>query len=345
MPGKREGSRRLWIAWAGIGYSRSMSTSTAGTDALFTDGKRLMAEGQTEAGFTRLVEAAHGGHAEASHLVAMLVAADPSVPDQWQVALAYVGRAAKAGHRRARQTLALLAGDQAALAAIDRDEDLPMEAWHRLHDAITPDDWLRPLQPRVMRESPSIAVIDTLLPPALCGWIVRHAAPNLKRAQVYNGHDASAANSGQRTNSDMHFVFPDTDLALMFLARRICDHVGCDFHSLEDPSVLHYRPGQQFRRHFDYLDPAVPAFAQSLKKQGQRVWTLLVYLNDDYDGGETEFPLLKLKYKGGTGDALLFRNVDPAGAPDPNTLHAGLAPASGEKWLFSQWIRQRNRPG
>lgn len=309
--------------------------------ALFDEGKRLMTAGETEAGMLRLADAAHGGHGEAAHVIAMLVAADPSVDEQWPIALAYVGRAAKAGHRRARLTLALLAGDTETAAAIERGEDLPMQTWHRLHDAIAPADWLKPLQPRIVRESPHIAVIENMLPPALCAWIIRHAAPQLKRAQVYHGQDASGAESGQRTNSDMHFVFPDIDLALMFLARRITDRIGCDFRSLEDPSVLHYRPGQQFRPHFDYLDPAVPAFAKSLEKQGQRVWTLLIYLNDGFQDGQTFFPRLDYRFKGGVGDAILFRNVDAAGAPDPLTLHAGVAPGGGEKWLFSQWIRER----
>lgn len=318
-----------------------MSGTALDLDALFAEGKRLMAAGETEVGMTRLADAAHAGHAEAAHVIAMLVAADPTVPDQWPIAMAYVGRAAKAGHRRARQTLAFLAGDEEAAAAIECGEELPMEDWHRLHDAISPGDWLKPIQPRIVRETPHIAVIDKMLPPQLCRWIIRHAAPALKRAQVYNGLDASAANSGQRTNSDMHFVFPDIDLALMFLARRITDQIGCDFRSLEDPSVLHYQPGQQFRRHFDYLDPAVPAFAESLKKQGQRTWTLLIYLNDGFDEGHTSFPRLDYRFKGGVGDAVLFRNVDAAGAPDPLTLHAGMAPSGGEKWLFSQWIRDR----
>jgi hypothetical protein len=67
----------------------------------------------------------------------------------------------------------------------------------------------------------------------------------------------------------------------------------------------------------------------------------LIYLNDDFDGGETNFPLINRRFKGRKGDALFFRNVNDAGAPDIRTLHAGLAPTRGEKWLFSQWARRR----
>jgi hypothetical protein len=69
--------------------------------------------------------------------------------------------------------------------------------------------------------------------------------------------------------------------------------------------------------------------------------TFLTYLNDDYEGGETDFPRIGYRYKGRRGDALYFVNVDGAGAPDYRTVHAGLPPASGTKWLLSQWVRSR----
>jgi hypothetical protein len=105
--------------------------------------------------------------------------------------------------------------------------------------------------------------------------------------------------------------------------------------------VLHYEAGEQFAPHRDFLDPAVPGQAADFARRGQRIVTFLVYLNSDFEGGDTDFPILALAYKGGAGDALYFGNVDSAGVPDLRTLHAGLPPTSGEKWLFSQWVRDR----
>jgi len=68
--------------------------------------------------------------------------------------------------------------------------------------------------------------------------------------------------------------------------------------------------------------------------------TFLTYLNAGFEGGETAFPAAQLRYKGQAGDGVLFANLDPAGRPDRRTLHAGLPPTSGEKWILSQWIRQ-----
>ena len=94
----------------------------------------------------------------------------------------------------------------------------------------------------------------------------------------------------------------------------------------------------------DYLDTTQPGYAREVAERGQRVATFLLYLNDDYEGGETEFPFLGFRYKGKKGDALLFWNVTPSGAPDLNTRHAGTPPTSGEKWVLSQWLRQRPSP-
>jgi prolyl 4-hydroxylase len=111
--------------------------------------------------------------------------------------------------------------------------------------------------------------------------------------------------------------------------------------SLEMTAVLHYAPGQEFVPHFDFLDTDVPAYARDIAARGQRAATFLIYLNDDYEGGETEFPKLDWRCKGRKGDAILFWNLTPEGAPDERMLHAGLPPTKGEKWLLSQWLRQK----
>ena len=98
---------------------------------------------------------------------------------------------------------------------------------------------------------------------------------------------------------------------------------------------------QHFAPHFDFLDEQSPALAADIAARGQRIVTFLLYLNDDYAGGETAFPALGLHHRGRCGDALMFANVDLAQRPDPQTLHAGLPPQRGQKWVLSQWIRNR----
>jgi prolyl 4-hydroxylase len=127
----------------------------------------------------------------------------------------------------------------------------------------------------------------------------------------------------------------------MLLRQRIAATAGLAFGSLESPQILHYAVGQEFKPHVDFLDPNVPGYARDIEKRGQRAATFLIYLNDDYEGGETEFPLLGIRHKARKGEGLLFWNLDETHRPDSRMLHAGLPPARGEKWVLSQWLRDR----
>jgi prolyl 4-hydroxylase len=93
--------------------------------------------------------------------------------------------------------------------------------------------------------------------------------------------------------------------------------------------------------HHDFLDPTKPGLKANIALRGQRILTFLIYLNEEFEGGETEFPKAGISWRGATGDALAFSNVTLDQQPDPMTLHAGRPPTRGEKWIFSQWVRDR----
>jgi len=125
----------------------------------------------------------------------------------------------------------------------------------------------------------------------------------------------------------LHWLIEDP--AIQALNRRLAAASQTPYENAEPLLVLRYGRGQEYRRHFD----ALPGL------QNQRAKTALVYLNDEYSGGETEFPKLNIKVKGRRGDVLVFRNAASNGAPDPLSEHAGLPVTSGVKYLGSRWIR------
>lgn len=308
-------------------------------------GRRLMANpATTDQGMKLIVEAAHAGSGEASHLVSLMAALDSTMDERWTYALVYLGRAAKAGHLPSQKTLAFLAGDDTVADAIARGQVLQDSEWHRLHDTIDAAAWLATPAKRTVLAAPRIAVAEGLISPRMCDWIVARAAPRLERAQVYDPRDGKGRTAQARTNSEMRFDFDSLDLVLMFTAQRIAALTGFALRGMEPASVLHYLPGQEFRAHYDFLDPAIASYAAEIARTGQRVATLLIYLSDDFEGGETAFPECQFRFKGRKGDALFFYNVTPDGKPDRSSLHAGLAPSRGEKWLFSQWIRNKLFP-
>jgi prolyl 4-hydroxylase len=89
------------------------------------------------------------------------------------------------------------------------------------------------------------------------------------------------------------------------------------------------------------VNPRIPNYQTEIAQRGQRIITFLVYLNDDYEGGETDFPELGLRYHGAKCDGLFFTNALPDGEADLRMVHAGRPPKDNEKWLMSQFIRNR----
>ncbi|MGH6872527.1 MAG: 2OG-Fe(II) oxygenase [Rhizomicrobium sp.] len=271
--------------------------------------------------------AAEQGDADALHVCAALAAQDDVLPGNWDVALDFLTTSAASGSRLAQDELRLLAGQTG-------------DDWLDLRGAIEVPRWLASPVGKDISESPRIRTIANFAPPEVCDWLVARAQGRAKRARVYDPVTGGATVEEHRTNSAANFDIVDWDLPLVFLRHRIAREVSLPTHCLEHPMVLHYLVGQAFEPHYDFLDPAMPGPAREIAEKGQRVATFLLYLNEDYEGAETEFLELGIHHRGRKGDALLFWNLDANGAPDFRTRHAGRTPSQGEKWILSQWIRQ-----
>ena len=271
-------------------------------------------------GVAMIKSAAEKGDAEALHVCAMLAAQDIDLPDHWTVAFEYLAAAAAKGWEPARAQREFLGSAVSAEGAISM---------------------CQPAQVHDLFNSPRIGLIEQFAVPELCAWLIERARPHVSRAQVYDAATGGGRVEGARSNSAVAFNIAQSDMVLMLLRERIAATTQIARVGLDASSVLHYAPGECFEPHFDFLDPAVPAYAREIQTKGQRVATFLIYLNEEYEGGETDFPDLGWRFKGRKGDALLFWNLTPSGAPDIRARHTGLPPSSGEKWLFSQWLRQR----
>jgi hypothetical protein len=197
----------------------------------------------------------------------------------------------------------------------------------------------------VLSGDPRVWAFEGVASPAVCDWLIAQTRGRLKPATVYTAAGGLAVRS-ERNNSAVQLSVADADLVLLAVRERLAACAGLQVMHMDGPQVLHYAVGQQFVPHVDFFDPAIAAQAQEIAAAGQRVATGLLYLNDEgLQGGETDFPRLGLRHRGPRGDALVFFNVDAAGQSDRRTLHAGLAPTRGEKWVLSQWFRDRAPPG
>jgi prolyl 4-hydroxylase len=261
----------------------------------------------------RLIDAAaQQDDADALQLSAVLAA----LAGRWNEAFGLVRRAAK-GDTRAKAQLDVI-GDE-----FTNQLDIPRAA--------------------IPFDTPRVFTFESFLSPQACAWIIDKARPSLDAARVKNAERGGANSDAIRTNTGMGFSVVDTDLVIQLAHARIAAAIGVPVTHQEPTNILHYTSGQEYKPHFDFIDPGVAHFARELQTVGQRTVTFLIYLNDDYDGGATTFPRLGWSFKGKAGDALAFWNVTD-GRPDPRTLHAGTPTINGAKWLLSKWVRDRPLP-
>lgn len=297
-----------------------------------------------DAGIRLIVQAAQLGNAEACEVLAAYVAEGRLVPRDWMQAFDLLRRAAELGEPRSRRQLALLASDPAVAAEIASGSPAP-DVWTRARDAIDLEAWLRTPAGVTISASPRILVIENFLSPPVCDWLIERARGKLAPAEIYDQTGSGqGATSDARNNSNCILHPFEWDVVVALVRARIAAAAGSIPAHLEDLSVLHYGLGQRFTRHVDFIGPDFPGFADIVARQGQRVATALVCLNEDFEGGETGFPHLGLKWKGRRGEAIFFWNIDAFGQGDPRTEHAGRPPTSGQKWILSQFIRDKPWP-
>lgn len=270
-----------------------------------------------------LMKAAEEGNPEAITHLAHVQALGIYTPRDLDAALANLERAASLGWPNAQRELQLLARNGG-------------EDWRALHASIDLDALRKPTDRRVLLERPRVRVFEAFAKQSECDWLVALARGGLSPARVYHDQGATSEVHAGRTNSEAAYDLHASDVVLSVINDRVARATGIPIENFEIGQLLNYQPGQTFARHSDFLQPGM---REEIEARGQRVATFLIYLNEDYDAGETEFTEVNFKFKAHKGDALMFLNVDAEGAPDPMSLHAGLPPTRGEKWVLSLWLR------
>lgn len=301
------------------------------------------------AGFAEIEAAAYGdGDVSAIRLIALLRAFGLACARDWPRAVADIARVAAAGQARAGAEIAALGREALAAgsgqAARANADPLPLAALAAAAAAADPALW-RPREHAILLIRPRIDLFRDAAPAEWRGFVMRVAGPRLHAAHVRDRATGRRSLHPMRTNRTARIEIWDGDLVHYALAARIAAASGDPIERQEPPAILCYRPGEAYRRHFDFIDPDVPAFRRELAEQGQRIKTPLIYLNDAYEGGETSFPEADFAFRGRGGDLLIFRNTRPGGRPDRKSLHAGEPPISGEKWVLSTRIRTRSQLG
>jgi len=252
-----------------------------------------------------LRKAVEAGHAEAAAIEIALAANGTGAPADWDLAA-----------KRLEQASETFGGE------FKRQRDLLASALSFDADGC---------DVQTFSSRPSIRLFRQALTPQECAHIIEASRQYLEPAMVQDPVSGRLIPHPIRTSSAAVVGPTRATLPLYAVCRRVFGMIDIAFEQAESMTVLHYKPGQQFKAHLDTLPHT----------RNQRCATALIYLNAQYSGGETVFPKLNISVRGGQGDLLVFDNTQGDGLPDPLSLHSGDPVETGEKWLGSIWIRQR----
>jgi prolyl 4-hydroxylase len=192
-------------------------------------------------------------------------------------------------------------------------------------------DPTQPPQGRTLSEKPHLVYFQRAFTAEECDYLIEAAGPLFETATTVDERTGKLILNPVRTSDTAVFPWVAENPAVHALNRRVAAMSRTDPMQGEPLQVLRYGTGQEYKPHID----AIPGL------ENQRIYTMLVYLNEEYEGGETQFLQAGAAIRGGKGDALLFHNVDEAGRPNPDVVHAGLPVRRGVKLLASRWIRER----
>ena len=193
-------------------------------------------------------------------------------------------------------------------------------------------------------DRPMLAVLNDVLDDDECAELIELARPRLQPSTLVDPHTGRDVVTGLRASFGMFFRPGETALVAR-IDRRLAELMNLPIEHGEGLQVLHYASGAGSAPHHDFLAPTNAANRASVARSGQRVSTLVAYLNDVPAGGETSFPAIGLSVAPQRGHAVCFEYCNGAGELDEALLHASCPVEQGEKWVATKWMRSQRFVG
>ncbi len=189
---------------------------------------------------------------------------------------------------------------------------------------------------------PEVLVLGNVLSDDECLELMQQSEEKLARSTTIDPKTGQEIVIANRSSSGTFFYLHEDD----FIARidqRLSELLRWPVDHGEGLQILRYEVGGEYWPHFDYFPPGDSGSGPHVAQGGQRIGTLVMYLNDVEDGGETIFPEIGLSVVPRRGHAVYFGYCNSRGDIDPLTLHGGAPVRAGVKWIATKWLRQHRR--
>jgi prolyl 4-hydroxylase len=226
------------------------------------------------------------------------------------------------------------------LDAVELQDEAPAKAVARLAPGTRVVVGDREIVIHMRTEDPVCAALGKVLDADECHTLIEMARPRLEPSTLVDLTTGRDVVSDKRTSWGMFFRREENEF-IAGIDRRLSLLMNLPAENGEGLQVLHYPTGAGSEPHFDYLQPTNAANRESMLRSGQRVSTLVTYLNDVSAGGQTVFPVLGWAVSPLRGNAVYFEYANDQGQLDARSLHASAPVTAGEKWVVTKWMRQR----
>ena len=195
---------------------------------------------------------------------------------------------------------------------------------------------------RLRLEKPELLLLSGVLSAEECDELISRAEAKLSPSTTIDPETGGLKVFERRTSWGTYFLLEENDLVAR-IDQRLADLVRWPLNHAEGIQVLKYGVGGEYTPHFDFFPPEEAGSKVHTAKGGQRIATVIMYLNDVPEGGETIFPTISLSIPPRKGDAVYFAYWNSLGDVDRLTLHGGAPVIQGDKWIATKWIRQNCR--
>lgn len=186
---------------------------------------------------------------------------------------------------------------------------------------------------------PDVVLLDNFMTHEECDAFCELSKSTLTKSTVVDDATGDSVNHEHRISLGTYFTLGQNDLVKK-IETRIAEVTGTPVPNGEGIQILNYAGGGEYRPHFDYF-PDNAGGRVHTAHGGQRIMTVIMYLNDVKAGGATILPDINLSVYPKKGSALYFSYFNSKGQVDPTTLHGGAPVVEGEKWIATKWIRER----
>ena len=193
---------------------------------------------------------------------------------------------------------------------------------------------MQSIKSKEIYSSPKIIIFKKLLDKKSCIEIIKEFSPGNTPSYVTDGNKISKS----KLRSSSSSLIKKEEEKIYQLRKKTCSLLNWNLEDSERFQFITYKKGEKYAPHFDAFD-LNQMKKISNRKTTQRIYTNIIYLNENFEGGDTYFPKLGISIQAEAGMMLSFENcIDKTNFINPFSIHESLPITKGRKNILITWL-------